>query len=55
MFEWLISNIGSVIAVLALIVIVALIIIKMFNDKRRGKSNCGCNCGCCAMKDQCHK
>lgn len=55
MLNWLANNIGSVIAVLALIGIIAAIIIKMVVDKKKGKSSCGCNCGCCAMKDSCHK
>jgi hypothetical protein len=26
----------------------------MVKDKKRGKSSCGCNCGCCPNSAACH-
>lgn len=53
MLSWFVNNVGSVIAILILAVIITAIILKMVYDKKRGKSSCGCNCGCCAMKENC--
>ena len=54
MFGWLADNVGTVLAVLALVIIIAAIIIKMIADRKKGKSSCGCDCGCCGMSEQCH-
>lgn len=55
MLNWILDNAGTIIAVLALIVIIAAIIIKMVADRKKGKSGCGCDCGCCGMSEECHK
>ncbi len=55
MLEWLTSNIGTILIVLALIAVIAAIVVKMIKDKKGGKSSCGCNCGCCPMSGECHK
>ena len=55
MFEWIANNLGTILAVLALIIIIAAIIIKMVKDKKQGKSGCGCGFESCAMHGQCHK
>ncbi|MBO4433691.1 MAG: FeoB-associated Cys-rich membrane protein [Clostridia bacterium] len=55
MLIWLEENIGSAIAVILLIAVVAAIITKIVVDKKKGKSNCGCNCAGCAMSEQCNK
>jgi len=36
-------------------VIVGAIIYKMYRDKKKGKSSCGCNCSSCPMANKCHK
>lgn len=55
MSNWLVDNLGSIVAVIALVVIVAAIVIKIAYDKKHGKSNCGCDCRCCAMSEECNK
>ena len=51
--NWLINNVGSILVALALASIVALIIMKLVSDKKKGKHTCsgctGCsgNCGGC--------
>lgn len=47
--------IGTAIVALILIAIVGAVIIKMLSDKRKGKSSCGCNCGCCPNSALCHQ
>lgn len=45
---------GSWIVAFVLIVVVALIVLKLWKDKKRGKSSCGSNCGCCPNSQLCH-
>ena len=54
MLEWITSNIASIIITLVLAAVVAAIIVKLVRDKRKGRSNCGCNCAHCAMAGKCH-
>ena len=57
MFQWIVSNIWTIIICAVLIAVVAAIIISMVKKKRRGKSvvcNCG-NCKSCPMSGSCHK
>ena len=49
------DNLATVLVCLVLAAIVAAIIVKLVRDKRKGKSNCGCNCAHCAMAGSCHK
>lgn len=53
MFEWLVSNIGTIVIVTSLVVTAALIIGKMIRDKRNGRPTCGGNCSHCSMSDSC--
>ena len=56
--SWIMANIGTIIVGLVLVCIVALIIIKLVNDRKKGIRSCGGSCaGCagCAMKGTCHK
>ncbi len=55
MVDWIVKNIGTLLTALVLIVIVAAIVMQMFNDKKKGKSSCGCKCGNCPMNGSCHK
>lgn len=51
----IIPNIATIIVLAVLIAVVALIIKKLVNDKRMGKSSCGSGCAHCAMHGKCHK
>lgn len=51
MFEWLIANFATIIALLVIAVIVVLIVVKMYRDKKQGKHSCGGNCAGCTL---CH-
>lgn len=57
MFQWIISNIWTIVISAALLGIVAAIIISMIKKKRSGKSvTCHCgNCQNCAMHGSCHQ
>ena len=57
MFQWIVSNIWTIIICAALIAIVTAIIVSMVKKKKQGKSmvcNCG-SCKCCPMSGSCHK
>lgn len=54
MFEWIASNIASIIILLVVVIAVGAVVFKMVRDKKRGKSSCSCGCGGCPMSDSCH-
>ena len=49
------DNLGTIIVTLLLIVMVAAIINKLIQDRKKGISSCGHNCGSCAMAGACRK
>ena len=55
MLTWFLANWGTILVSMILVVVVALIIVKMRKDKKRGKSICGGNCSHCSMCSSCHK
>lgn len=54
MLTWFTNNIGTILICAVLIAVVAAIIVGMRQDKKQGKSSCGCNCAHCAMSGTCH-
>lgn len=48
-------NFATFIICLVLTLIVTSIIVSLVNDKKKGKSSCGCNCPHCTMLSSCHK
>ena len=54
MLDWISQNLATILISLVLIVICALIVLKMYRNKKQGKTSCGCGCSACAMKDMCH-
>ena len=54
MAAWFAANGGTLLITLALVVIIALVIFKLYKDKKKGASSCGCGCEHCAMRDKCH-
>ncbi len=55
MLAWLHTNYGTLIAAAVVIAVVALIIVKMVSDKRKGRTSCSHGCSSCSMHDQCHR
>ena len=49
MISWLVSNLGTIIISILLIIMVVFIVRKLINDKKRGISSCGGNCAHCNM------
>ena len=54
MFQWLSSNLPTILVALVILTVCALIVIKMIRDKKQGKSSCSCGCSGCAMSNMCH-
>ena len=55
MSQWFAENGGTLVVSVLLIALVTGVIVKMIRDRKKGKLSCGCDCGCCAMRDACHK
>ena len=55
MIAWLSQNWGTLLVAAVVVAILGVVVWRMVANKRAGKSSCGCGCGGCAMKDQCHK
>lgn len=54
MFTWIANNIWTIVICAVLVAVVALIVVSLVKDKKKGKSTCGCNCAHCAMAGTCH-
>jgi hypothetical protein len=52
MLTFIMANIGTIAVGLVLLAVVGAIIRSMINDKKKGKSSCGCGCEGCSHK--CH-
>ncbi|MBQ9442968.1 MAG: FeoB-associated Cys-rich membrane protein [Lachnospiraceae bacterium] len=55
MTGFLMSNASTIIISILLVVMVVSIIIKLYNDKKKGRSSCGAGCSHCPMSAECHK
>ena len=53
MFEWIQTNLASLIVGLILLAAVALAVWKLVRDRKAGKHSCGGNCTGCAMRGNC--
>ena len=61
MWAWVQNNVGSIVAALFLLTVVALIVRRLILDKKAGKHICGGSCGSCGggcngcpMQGKCH-
>lgn len=54
MLEFLSQNLATIIVSLILAAVVVLVVIKMYKDKKAGKSACGCKCSGCPNSSVCH-
>ena len=54
MINWIIQNIGTIVATAIILAIVVSVVVGMLKNKKKGKSPCGCSCGHCAMAGSCH-
>ena len=54
MLAWLGAHLATIVICAVLAALVALVIVYMIRNKRKGKSSCGCGCGGCPMNGNCH-
>ncbi|MDD2268921.1 MAG: FeoB-associated Cys-rich membrane protein [Eubacteriales bacterium] len=54
MIQFITENLSTIIITASLAGVVALIIIKMIRDKKRGKAGCGSCCSGCPSSSFCH-
>lgn len=54
MIEFLRENLSTIIVGLIVFTVVALIIVNMIKDRKKGKSSCGCGCANCPSSGACH-
>ena len=55
MLNGIMENAGTILVSILLAGLVTGIIVKLRKDKKRGKTSCGGNCGCCPLSGSCHK
>lgn len=55
MLQFLENNAGTIVVGIILLLVVAIVIRKLYRDKKQGKSSCGCGCENCASAGMCHK
>ena len=55
MLAWLSENLATIIICVVLAAIVSAIIVYLVENKKKGKSSCGGNCGHCPMAGKCHE
>ena len=54
MVEWLKTNLATIIICALLVIVVISIIRNLINNKKYGKTSCGCGCSNCPMSGNCH-
>lgn len=54
MLEFFSQYIATIIVSLILAAVVVLVVIKLYKDKKAGKSACGCKCSGCPNSSVCH-
>lgn len=52
---WLVQNLGTIVVSLVLLTVIGCIIRGMVQNRKKGKSSCGCGCSGCAMSGTCNK
>jgi hypothetical protein len=55
MWQWIISNIWTIVVLAVIAAVVTLVIVKMVKDKKRGKTSCNCGCSGCPYQKSCDK
>lgn len=55
MLGFLAENWGSILIGAILAAVIVLIVVKLFRNKKKGKTSCGCGCEQCPSSGMCHK
>ena len=54
MLPWLSEHLGTVLIGVGLLLLIGCIAWRMYQNKKKGRSSCGCGCSGCAMREHCH-
>lgn len=54
MLNFLANNLPTILVGAAIVALIVFVAVKMFRDKKKGKSSCGCNCTNCPSAEICH-
>lgn len=54
MLAWIVGNIGTIIVAAVIASVIAIVVIRMAKNKKKGKFSCGCGCSSCPMSQNCH-
>ncbi len=55
MVNFFVTNWGTILVGAVVAAAVITIAVKMYRDKKRGRSSCGCGCDSCPSSGICHK
>ena len=47
------DNLGTIVTLLAVLILVGALVLKLVKDKRAGRHGCSCGCSSCPMSAQC--
>ncbi len=53
MIQWFSENLATIVVAVIVFAVLALVVVKMIRDKKRGKSGCSCGCGGCPHASAC--
>ncbi len=53
MIQWFSENLATIIVAAIVFAVLALVVVKMIRDKKRGKGGCSCGCGGCPHASAC--
>lgn len=54
MINFLMQNIGTIVVMLMVAAVLTLAVLKLYRDKKNGKSSCGCKCAGCPNSSVCN-
>ncbi len=55
MLQWLQANLATILVALIVFAVLALVLVKMIRDRKRGKTSCSCGCSACPHAAACHQ
>ncbi|MDO5124456.1 MAG: FeoB-associated Cys-rich membrane protein [Eubacteriales bacterium] len=54
MLEIILANLGTIIIFVCLAAVITGVVVYLVNNRKKGKTSCGCGCSNCALRDTCH-
>lgn len=54
MLKIILANLGTIIIFVCLAAVITGVVVYLVNNRKKGKTSCGCGCSGCALRDTCH-